>query len=174
MTAQIREIIMINNDEYSMDNTPLESHLNKPPKRQSFNYRTTACWRGYRGSWNLDNDQLYLIHLKGNRYDIESKTIKEVYIDYLFPNQEKVFASWFTGVLTVPDGKILTNWNIDNFSNYEHILQLKFDKGILIDFKSVDAIQKMVNDIQIKPSYGNSGFWKRTQNWFSEFRIIRF
>jgi hypothetical protein len=174
MTVQIREIMIIDDEEHCMHSTPLEPYLNMLSKPQNFNFKTTACWRGYRGTWKLENDQLYLFHLEGNKLDKASKTMKEVGIEYLFPGQLKVFANWFSGVITVPYGEILTHLNYDNTLCQEYILHLKFKKGILIDFKCVDAIQKMVNNIEIKPLDGNLGFWKRTQKWFSEYRIIRF
>tara|TARA_R110000822_G_scaffold86530_3_gene201613 strand:+ start:440 stop:943 length:504 start_codon:yes stop_codon:yes gene_type:complete len=166
MTSQIKEIMIIDNEKYTMHCTPLEPYLNILPKELKFNYRTTACWRGYIGTWYLENDQLYLINLKGTKYNTESKTLEEVGLDYLFSEQEKVFAKWYTGVLSIPNGDILKNWKDDYLSFHEYVLCLKFEKGILIDFKFVDAMEKMVNDIQIKQSVRSLGYWKKMQNWF--------
>ena len=82
MTSQIKEIMIIDNEEYTMHCTPLESYLNILPKQLKFNYRTTACWRGYIGTWYLENNQLYLINLKGTKYKTESKILEEVGLDY--------------------------------------------------------------------------------------------
>ncbi|WP_027078861.1 hypothetical protein [Maribacter antarcticus] len=169
MTAQIREIIIINDEQHGMDSTPLEPYLNKLSKVQNFNFRTTACWRGYRGTWKLEHDQLYLVCLEGNKVDKASRTIIEVGMEYLFPGQQKVFANWFSGVIAVPHGEVLT-YDYDNYlPSYEHTLHLTFDKGILIDFKSVDAMEKMVNDIQIKKLVRNLSFWERIQNLLVKF-----
>ena len=119
MTAQIKEIMIIDNKKYSMHCTPLDSYLKLLPK----------------GTWYLENDQLYLINLKGTKYNTESKILGEVGLDYLFPEQEKVFANWYTGVLSIPNGDILKNWKDDYLSCHEYVLCLKFEKGILIDFK---------------------------------------
>jgi hypothetical protein len=47
-----------------------------------------ACRRGYVGTWEIVDDKLFLIDLKGRTKDIE-----EITIDFISPDQKKVFAA---------------------------------------------------------------------------------
>lgn len=168
MTAQIKEIMIIENEKYTMHCTPLESYLNILPTEVKFNYRTTACWRGYIGTWHLKNEKLYLINLKGTKYNSESCILEDVGLNFLFHEQEKVFANWFTGMLTVPQGDILTYCQDNYIPYYEHTLHLKFENGILIDFKFLDAMEKFVDNIYLKKSNKIQILWKKLSKHFKK------
>ncbi len=141
MTAQIKEKIIIDREEYLMISEPLEPYLKALKEKVRFDFETTGCWRGYIGTWKLENKNLYLIDLVGAKFDSELKIHKEVGMEYLFPNQEVVFANWFSGQLEIPDGEML----MEGTTYIGDFLFLKFDKGVLIDFNSVDGLEKMVN-----------------------------
>ncbi len=64
MTAQVRERLIYNNEEYSLATEPLSPYLAK--HKIEFPSTTTACWRGYCGKWLIENNKLYLIDLKAN------------------------------------------------------------------------------------------------------------
>ena len=162
MTAQASEILIIDNEEYYMFSEPLEPYLNARKEKVKFDFKTTGCWRGYIGTWKLENEKLYLIDLEGTKYDKELKAHKEVGMEYLFPNQEAVFVNWFSGQLEIPDGEML----MESSTDFKDILFLKFNKGVLVDFKSEDALAKMVNEIKVKDSKRNVGFWEKIQGWF--------
>ena len=83
-------------------------------------------------------------------------------MDYLFPNQKAVFANWFSGPLEIPQGETLAEY----FSTFVGILYLKFTKGILVDYKSEDCFEKMVNKVQVKDSKRTIGFWERIRGLF--------
>lgn len=92
----------------------------------------SACWRGYIGTWSIEDGRLYLI-------DIETDDNgKKVGLEYLFPNQEKVFADWFTGVLRVPYGKLLEYVHQGYASLYEKELFLEISKGVLVNERKID------------------------------------
>ena len=165
MTAQIKEKIIINGEQYLMYSEPLEPYLIGLKEKVKFDFRTTACWRGYVGTWKLINDQLFLIDFLGNKYDAESNTLKEVGLNYLFPDKKEVFADWYTGLVEIPDGEILVYGGTDYSTSYENNLILHFNKGILVDFKSENTLEQMVNEIQIKQSHIYLNFWERIRAW---------
>ena len=92
MTAQAREKIYINGIEEQMAAEPLEPFLKKN-QHLRFEPPHTACWRGYFGTWKLENDRLYLIDFNGNLEGIDGESVPMELKD-LFPSQKKVFANW--------------------------------------------------------------------------------
>jgi hypothetical protein len=64
MTAQVREKLIYNGDTHWMASEPLSSYLKTKPDIK-FVICTTACWRGYFGTWEIIDDELYLVELDG-------------------------------------------------------------------------------------------------------------
>ena len=107
MTAQCRERLIYNGEEYYLATEPLASYLIKYDIR--FIAPHTACWRGYIGSWLIEDNKLYLVDLKANISENNKKygADKEVGLDFLFPGQTKVFANWYSEVIHIPHGKMM-------------------------------------------------------------------
>jgi hypothetical protein len=134
MTAQEREILHYNGETYWLSTEPLESLLEiMGDEKLAFVSTSTACWRGYVGTWEIENDKLFLIDLKGQTKDIEVVTL-----DLIFPNQKKVFAEWFSGGIKIPQGKMLHYEHMGYMSIYEKDLFLEFKKVVLIGNREVD------------------------------------
>ena len=51
MTAQAREKLIYNGQEYHLATEPLSPYLEK--NKIKFVAPSTACWRGYYGSWTI-------------------------------------------------------------------------------------------------------------------------
>ncbi len=126
MTAQVTEKIIFKGEQTDLACEPLTSYL----ERQGIKFRvgSTNCWRGYRGTWELKDDRLYLIELKAYLDSVR----EPVGVDYLFPGQSEAFAYWFTGDLRLPLGEILVYIHMGFQSIYERDLFLTFENGILI------------------------------------------
>ncbi|WP_299430540.1 hypothetical protein [uncultured Maribacter sp.] len=137
MTAQIKEILCIDNVKYAIATEPLKPYLSSLNNKPKFFMDNTACWRGYTGEWQLTQDKLYLNSINGNIYNGKDN-IEVVDINYLFPNQDRVFASWYTGTIRVPDGKMIKYVHMGYESKYERDLLFNFKKGILIDYEYID------------------------------------
>jgi hypothetical protein len=132
MTEQIEETLEYNRYAFRMKNSePLEAYLEK--RNIVFEAPHTACWRGYVGTWLLENDQLYLIRLNANLRTSDDMEVKEVGMDYLFPGQRKVFAEWFSGELCLGVGKYLFHRYV-----YEKEIYLKFVNGKVVSRRAVD------------------------------------
>lgn len=134
MTAQCSERLIYRGEEIMLFSEPLNGFLAQRPDIQ-FRSPSTACWRGYIGTWELkrglNNDVgLYLTALIATLDDWS-----EVGLDYLFPQapKEGVFAHWFTGDLNCPQGKLLEYVHMGYASVYEEDLILSFSKGILVN-----------------------------------------
>jgi hypothetical protein len=73
----------------------------------------------------------------------------ELTVDFLFPGQKEVFASWFTGTIRIPQGKQLNYIHAGYMSVYEEDLFLEFEAGIL---KSTNIVDNRKNPFP--PSFG--------------------
>lgn len=130
MTAQAREIIYIDGKEEQMAEEPLNLYLEN--KSSNFVFPNTACWRGYYGKWLLENDKLFLIDLQGY-IENDAKGIETVNLQYLFPDQTKVFANWYSGIIKVEMGSLIEYVHMGYESVYEKNRFLVFEDGIKVD-----------------------------------------
>ena len=94
---------------------------------------STDCKRGYIGEWEIVEDKLFLIGLEGHPEENERFTM-----DFLFPNQQKVFAEWFSGEIKIPQGKLLHYEHLGYASIFERDLFMEFNKGVLVGSREVD------------------------------------
>jgi hypothetical protein len=75
---------------------------------------STACWRGYVGTWRIEDRRFYLDKLIGRvRLAVESP----------------LFADWFTGVLRIPDGKVLMSVHMGFGTLYEQEIHIFVEEG---------------------------------------------
>jgi hypothetical protein len=139
MTAQASEILFYKGEEYQITSEPLTDFLKNSTK--SFNWTNTGCWRGYIGTWKIDNNKLFIVKLEGN------STSGSVGLDYLFPNQKEVFANWFSGELKVPQGEMIKYIHRGHFSVYEKDIIFTFSKGIITKQVIVDNQSGQIEDV---------------------------
>ena len=129
MTVQGSETLIYNDKEYRTHSKPLEEYLENEGIK--FEPPTTGCWRGYFGSWSIENDKLYLTDLKAwILLSSHPYKTKEVELEYLFPKKDKVFANWFSGEIRLPHGNKMQIPILYNIP--EQYLVLKFVSGELI------------------------------------------
>lgn len=109
MCQQMLEIIFINGGKDTISETPLlpKSFIEKT---EDFSLSSTGCYRGYRGTWEIKDNKLYLKDIAG-QYKLKD-------------NNSPVFANWYTGKLHIP-GHL--------YSSYGSIVEIK--KGIVISIK---------------------------------------
>ena len=135
MTAQATDILYYNDEEYMLYSEPLEGYFEKNPPRPDIEATCTACWRGYIATWRIKRDKLYLEGLKS--FDGDDLALKQK----LFPDEDMVFASWFTGPLVCPHGEELEYVHMGYGTIYENYLILEFEHGNLISKKDLRVDQ---------------------------------
>ena len=96
--------------------------------RPPFTANCTALWRGYVGSWEIVDDRLYLVGIKGELEGGAEASLTSVFPD--FP--QRVFAHWFSGTIRIPQGKRLKYVHMGYGSTYERDLLLDVDRGVLV------------------------------------------
>ena len=131
MTAQFSEILHYKGEKLSMRATPLSDYFVLMGMRPDFQVRSTACWRCYVGEWEISLDRLYLIGISAN-YDDGT----EVTLGSLFPGYDsRVFANWYSGVLSIPQGDLVQYVHMGFSSVYERDLLISVEQGVIVDLQ---------------------------------------
>jgi hypothetical protein len=105
-TSQVPEVIIydyVANDMYS---TPLESFFSTNNLKPKVFYEyppSTACWRGYVGTWKIEGGYLYLVSLRQGYPNTGTISLDKVDPKWVTP----VKAVWFTGIIRLGKGKVL-------------------------------------------------------------------
>lgn len=140
-TIQESEIIIYNNEIHSLpvgfDNkAPLEYFFSSHNIRSPFRMISTANYRGYTGTWIIQDSKLYLNKISIKQYYYPEKKVIDIPLNYIFHHYVKdnmVFAQWFTDIILVEnkameeliiidikDGLVINNKKITykEFNNY--------------------------------------------------------
>lgn len=83
---------------------------------------STACWRGYIGTWEVKGGRLYLVGLQGRCEMV---------------GEEPIPADWVSGWLRVPRGELLEYVHMGFESVYEEELQIRFEGGAEVERRVV-------------------------------------
>jgi len=149
MTAQITEQLIYKGEELSLCEEPLRVYLHRYAKDIKFESMSTALWRGYVGTWSIEEGRLYLIKLKGYRSTLAGLT--GVGLTDVFPGfHDGVFAHWYSGELRCPMGGLLNYVHGGYASQYEMDLYLRFEKGV---FKEESIIRNGYADPEAPKGY---------------------
>ena len=136
MTAQIPETLHHKGLELTLCDEPLGPFVSNNRLSLKFVARSTALWRGYVGTWAIEEGRLYLIKLSGS---VEvNDDIQEVGLEALFPKYtDGVFAHWFSGELRCPQGGLLEYVHGGYGSVYEQDLFIDVLKGVVTGERTV-------------------------------------
>jgi len=129
MTAQLGEILIINNQKMTMCSEPLGLYFRLSDYPFQFFSPMTALWRGYVGTWEIIDERLYIIDIHG-----ELEDGSEVNLDTIFPGySDRVFAHWYSGTLRIPEGKQLEYVHMGYGSKYERDLLIEIENGFILN-----------------------------------------
>lgn len=121
MTIQASGVLMYNGKEYLFRSYPLEVYFKLGGRRVPFMADTTACRRGYVGTWAIDNGELRLIDIYGHiaeeptkdiasrafKYHIDyddPKLCRRATVDAIFPDHDgPIFAHWYSAPIEAID-----------------------------------------------------------------------
>ncbi len=142
MCHQTGERITYDDKNLSMFSEPLESYFSDEHPRPNFYARLTSCYRGYVGSWKIEENRLYLLELDGDIIsecpsgEVKYRPID--LIDVLTASESPVFANWYSGELRIVDGKCTSYIHAGYLSSYETEIILNVEKGVVIDTQSIN------------------------------------
>lgn len=129
MTAQIHERLILDGEETSMAFCPPlpDGHPRiyepSPDDVEGGILRSTACWRGYQGTWEIKEGRFYLVGLRG-RFQLR--------------DGDPIQADWFSGVLRVPLGKQLQYVHMGFGTVYEKEVHIKIENGVVAGTRTID------------------------------------
>lgn len=132
MTVQALESLIYKGEQTWMTTEPLNQYLVTRESVQ-FESHSTACWRGYYGSWEIVDDQLFLIGFKAYVH-----LVKEVDLNFLFPGQKKVFADWFSGIIHIPQSRLIETIQMEYSSVFNRELFLTIKNGVVVEVVEID------------------------------------
>jgi hypothetical protein len=136
-TAQQGDVLVLKGKKYFIYTNPLRVFLElNPGKLPKSDVVSTSNWRGYVATWGVKDDRLVLTDvgvLKAVAKPGEGGFSTELHsaMSELFPGQEEVVASWFTGHVIIPDGKIVNYVHMGYASTYENYIILRVEKGVV-------------------------------------------
>jgi hypothetical protein len=135
MTAQFEEHLIYQGETFGLAAEPLRAWLERRKNKHiRFRIRNTACIRGYKGTWEIIDDRLYLANIRGHLHDNSEATLTT-----LFPEStDRVFADWFTGEVRCPVGRLLNYVHTGFSSVYECDFFWNFKEGVLISHRRVN------------------------------------
>ena len=133
MTAQAREDLLYEGKQQSMCSTPLGDYLTKNGIFLPLRGRTTACNRNYIGKWEITDNRLYLIGIDAKLRDGSPVSVATIFPD----SPDRVFASWYTGTLRIPQGDRIKYFHGGFESVYERDLFLDITEGVAVDTRLV-------------------------------------
>jgi hypothetical protein len=127
-TEQIPDKIIINGEKKSLHSNPMEKFFeSNPEKKPKTNTMSTALWRGYVATFEVIENQLYVIDIEILESSLKLKSV----MAEVFPNQQKVKLDWFTGLLVIPFGEMINYVHMGYGSTYEFYTLLEIESGNL-------------------------------------------
>ena len=96
--------------------------------------QTSACWRGYQGTWELKAKLFYLVNISG----------------CFRPSFEKpILADWFTGVLRIKSGRVLQYVHMGYGTVTEFETHIAIEQGREMGRRSIDNTGKSYDRVEL-------------------------
>jgi hypothetical protein len=144
MTAQIHEELILDGEKTSMafcpelpDQDPRIVEIEPGEAKRDANSRmvfSTACWRGYQGTWEIRDGRFYLVGLRGR---------------FRLRGAEPILADWFSGVLRIPKGEMLHYVHMGFGSVFEQEVHVKVERGLVTASRVVDNRGKTHDPLEL-------------------------
>lgn len=103
MTTQFPEKLTYRDREFYLNTFPLTKEVLERAKLQPNGAMSSACWRGYVGSWEIkSDDMLYLTGMELKSF--HEKSFAEMFAD---ATSEGLPATWVNGTLECTSGRVI-------------------------------------------------------------------
>lgn len=141
-TGQVPDYLIIGQDTFPIFNNPLEQYFEQVKSRELIDFHnpfsSTACWRGYKAYWEIKDDSLFLLKITSCHNDYGES--KDANLFAMFGNN-RPFASWYNGTITVPKGELFSGSNMGYNAIYEYEDKLVIEKGVLKSKRQISNIE---------------------------------
>ena len=129
-TEQAKELFLDNGTERLLFGRPLESRFHGGERKpEILRPRSTACRRGYQGTWEIRDGRLWLVALA------TCAAGEPIPLSRVFPGSRgPIPADWYTGTLLVPLGEIIGTTGRPGFRKavYERYRQIEIEQGKVV------------------------------------------
>ena len=132
MTIQASELIFFEGEKHSLINVPSMPDSIIQEKSQEFYMESTACWRGYVGTWEIKDDKLYLVDLRSSKYELVKTP--------------PIFADWITDKLMFTTGQAFEG----DVARYIAQTHLNVANGLVVSSKNIKEDRIAVNRAILK------------------------
>ncbi|MUV14161.1 hypothetical protein [Noviluteimonas gilva] len=103
----------------------------------------TSNWRGYIATFEVRGDAFVLTSItvlrKAKDAGEDDDAVAAEVLPEVFAGQTEVPATWYSGALIIPGGKIVNYVHMGYGSTYERYTVLSVDAGKIVDRKDLDA-----------------------------------
>ncbi|WP_150131963.1 hypothetical protein [Dokdonella koreensis] len=133
-TTQLPERVIIDGETAWIElATPLAAYWNAEPDRFAAvrrGIRSTALYRGYRGTWEIAGGRLWLRKIEIDvEHSTDGKIIARDVIREVFPSGIDPVASWYSGTLIIPRGPIARFDRIEQEALFERYTLIRIADG---------------------------------------------
>ena len=160
MTAQVPESLVVGGHRLSLYGEPLSQWLSTLESPPEWPRTATCCWRGYVGTWKVENEKLYLVNVEpfgaagqslagvagfatfGSDTSAPAPSLQALFPEATGP----VFADWYNGPLICPEGKPLKYVHMGYFSLYERERRFWVENGCIVSARLRDHVALGVGD----------------------------
>jgi hypothetical protein len=146
MAAQQPDKILFNGESFDLYTNPLELFWKSRRKGKQTFISTPECSRGYVAAWEIRDNKLLLTDIDGyySRNFIFFRKPAKYSVTKLFPKSKgrPVSASWFSGKLRVPIGKMILYEPSGYDSRFEKEFIITVDKGEIVKVVTIDFKEK--------------------------------
>ena len=143
MAAQLPDKIWLEGESFDIYSNPLEQYWIRTNKKRPRFLSAPNCQRGYIAHWEIKNGQLLLKAIGGTyeKWHFLFGYERTLYTLKTFMPQAKgkpVKASWFTGKLRIPKGKMTMYEDRGYDSRFEQETIITIDQGTLAKMVTID------------------------------------
>ncbi len=132
-TGQFGDVIIYEGKKEQLFTNPLQPYLQE--RGIKFKGTCSACWRGYQATWEVRDSALYLVRLKECTCRDTDRDIPLSRIARGYPKE--LMATWYSGELRIPQGKMLQYYHAGYASVYEYDLLLTIREGRVVETKKI-------------------------------------
>lgn len=137
-TAQVPDLLVLDGKEVPLNTNPLEPYLDA--NRQTvprFPPGSTANWRGYVATFAIRNGVLIVDKVEVSRWETPTdgkapvRRVEDV-VTQVFGGRDDVPATWYTGALVIPRGKLVNYVHMGYGSTYERYTVIRVRSGYVL------------------------------------------
>jgi len=148
-TPQVSDYLIYEGKTMPIFSNPLENYLElKGLSDIDRGCNSSSCWRGYIATWELKNNKLFLVKVEYcgvlqsagvyTGLDCDQNKTSDIltFLNNTF-NSKSTFASWFSGNLIAPQGRLIEYIHSGYESVFEKEQYFEISKGNLVKTKTV-------------------------------------